>query len=257
MTILAEGYSDPLRAKVAAGLSDSVTLRWIPVDDSSFKGVAVPSWNSNATLYRLLIPELLPDHDRVVYLDADLLVRDDLSEIWDADLGGAPAGAVVDAGSPWACGNGTPWRRLGLEPDDAYFNAGVILIDLDAWRREGIHRQAVDVLRAEPLPFADQDALNVTLRRRWAPLPRRWNVQTADFDENGLAWVLDRAGVEAAIDNPGVVHFTERPKPWQVGCLHPLVTRWYETAEATSWRGYQPPKRTIRNMARRLGAFAR
>lgn len=241
VTVLEDGFSQDLKCRVLRNLPSSIRVSWERADRARFSSISVPDWITKATLFRLLIPDVLEGVNRTLYLDCDLLVLQDLDELWSIDLQGKQAGAIPDAGSPWAAGNGTQWRQLGLNPWDPYFNAGVMLMDLASWRRSQVHLDALALLSSGPLTFADQDALNVVLRRDWLSLPRKWNVQTNDVLERGVAWALDPGGVESALASPAILHFTERPKPWEARCRHPLVDQWLAMAELTAWRGYQPP----------------
>lgn len=191
--------------------------------------------------YRLFLADLLPGLDRVIFLDCDLIVCDSIRALWHSRLRGAPVAAVTDvAPSPeWA-------RRhcefLGIADPGLYFNAGVVLLDLDRWRRrdlgatvrefalaradrapsrefrEGDERAFLEYMFSHPdqLLFAEQDALNGVLASQRQILHPRWNCTTR------LHWLaadspgLDRGQVAEAIANPAIRHF-EGPgvsKPW-------------------------------------------
>ena len=156
------------------------------------------------TYYRFLIPELLPDTARALYLDADLVVDGDLSELWRMPLGGALCAGVRDL---YVERLGYK-PRIGLTPDDLYVNAGVLLMDLDAMRREGatalLMRTAAE--RSAGFEFQDQDVLNVALRGRIREVPAKWNYAS----DNAAA------GRNAAAEKPVIVHYTGRVKPWSV-----------------------------------------
>src|SRR4029077_14814785 len=90
----------------------------------------------------VLLPQLLGDLGRVLYLDSDLIVTGPLDELWSTDLVAHPLAAVTN---PLYPGMSTAFFRvLGLPTETAYFNSGVMLIDLEDWRRN--HRTE-DVLR--------------------------------------------------------------------------------------------------------------
>lgn len=157
----------------------------------------------------LLLAELLPGRDRVVFLDADVLVLDDVSELWTLDLDGGPIGAVVDAAIPRCSGpRGVPdWRRLGIPRDAAYFNAGVLAMSLDAWRADDVGTRVLAYLRGVSgrRSFLHQEALNAVLWNGWRPLDPRWNVSS----------LAGRPFGAPSPERPAILHFAGRFKPWR------------------------------------------
>jgi len=154
---------------------------------------------------RILIPKVFPDTvSRVLYLDSDLLVLDDLTPLWNTDLKETVAGAVVDFLDGQLRQN-----QPGLEDVprvQQYFNAGVLLINLVRWRQERISEKALAYLVEHPRTlFNDQDALNVACDGLWTKLDSRWNFHD-HCGKNILSMGTDQ--------RPGIVHFIGRAKPW-------------------------------------------
>jgi lipopolysaccharide biosynthesis glycosyltransferase len=166
---------------------------------------------SKMTFARLLIPRLFPETvRRVLYLDADLLVFDDLDPLWEADLEGAVLGAVLDGLDLHLKKNGKPGLE-GMPRVRNYFNSGVLLIDLPRWRKEQISERSLDYLTRHPRsPFSDQDALNVACDGLWKRLDPRWN-----FQNHHQTSILDMGPQE----RPAVVHFVTSVKPWKPSSL--------------------------------------
>lgn len=246
VTVMDGGLPAETRRRIEADVKGRIGLEWIPVDQRALAGAHFPAFLTNATLYRLLLPQLLPLRDRTIYLDADTVVLESLAPLWDLDLGGRPVGAVREAGSPWAAGpNGTNWRELGMPPETSYFNAGVLVIPLDFWRREQVAEKAMDLLRRAEPRWGDQCALNFVAEGRWLEVPRRWNLQTPDIDGRGLAWALWREEVEEAMADPAIIHYSERAKPWSPGSPHPWSDIWFQYLDRTSWAGWRPPAREL------------
>jgi len=144
-------------------------------------------------------------------LDVDLLVLRDLGGMWEMDLGGAIVGAVTDWFLPeWKarCGG-----IEGLPAVPEYFNSGVLLLDMEQWRRERVSERALVYLQQHPeTPFCDQDALNVVCSGKWKEMGAYWNHQN-HFE-------LELAKTEAAAW-PGIVHFITGGKPWKAQVAHP------------------------------------
>jgi lipopolysaccharide biosynthesis glycosyltransferase len=228
--ILHDGFSEELQKKISASLpcdgpgsEDSAIIHWILVERKLFEdfsngpkinrsGETETSHVSKMAYARLLIPRIVPETvSRVLYLDVDLLVLEDLGPLFETDLEGAAAGAVLDfyLHNMYVKGGFDPESQRATHPNYRglpsvrdYFNSGVLLIDLGRWRAEGISEKALDYLNRFPRsPHMDQDALNFALRDRWKRLDGRWNMQ-----EHHLRKINRK--------ETGIAHFVTKGKPW-------------------------------------------
>lgn len=162
----------------------------------------------------LLLPDVLPpDLERVIFLDADLLVLDDISGLWTRDLSGRALAAVVDPSIPWCRSpRGVKgWRDRGIQRTAAYFNAGVLVVDLESWRRRDMTGRALEYIRevGDGGDFLHQEALNAVAWDDWLPLEARWNVPAT-----AGRW-FDPTTADALAE-PAIVHFAGRMKPWRM-----------------------------------------
>ena len=185
----------------------------------------VSGWVSVAVYLRLAIAQVLGGEPRVLYLDADTLVLDDLRPLLRHPLGGAALAAVRDPQNP-TVGSGIAlpgWQQLGLPHGRDYFNSGVLLLDLVACERDDLFGRAHRFLMDHPdqARLWDQDALNVAADDRWVRLDRRWNT----FAFSGLSrlpgFLHERDGrrlplpqLVADEDTAAVLHFAGPVKPW-------------------------------------------
>ncbi|MCP3390683.1 glycosyltransferase family 8 protein [Bradyrhizobium sp. CCGB12] len=205
--VLVDGLSERVRGRIFDSLPPgSASIRWIEVDLEAFRDFSTLSYISRATYARLLIPRIFPDTvSRVLYLDSDLLVLDDLRALLAIDLEGKVLGAVLD-GLDSELKNQT--IRLPVPRVRDYFNGGVLLIDLRQWRKAKISEAALEYLKRCPeSPFSDQDALNVACDGLWKRLDSRWNY---------LAYNEKLDVSELTGDHkPSIVHFTTWKKPWK------------------------------------------
>lgn len=213
------------------------------VDASRLSGVFVDKHLSKEAYLRFLAAEVLPETlDRVVYLDCDLVVLDDIFELYGADLNGMAIGAVEDA--RWADG-ATESRlvRLGARPSAPYVNSGVLVLDLDTWRRENLARDlfAFVAEHGSLLLRHDQDALNVVLQDRIQLLDKRWNVQTLMFSPAARKMLLleDEAAKQAR-RHPGIIHYSTGSKPWAFRAAGRRKHIYFRFREATAWRAARP-----------------
>lgn len=247
VTVLHDGLAEHDLEQIERSVAGRFEVCWRQVATDELDGVHYYEELSRATLFRLQLPKLVaPSLERVIFLDADTVVCESLRPLWEMDLDGYELAAVRDAGAPFAAGPyGTDWRRLGLEPGAPYFNAGLLVIPLDAWRSAAVSRRILEVLRECSPPWGDQCGLNAVLHGRWKELPRRWNVQTSDAEERSVAWGLWPDEVRQALIDPAMIHYTERDKPWDPGTRHPLAAHWYEALEQSAWRGWRPASRPL------------
>jgi lipopolysaccharide biosynthesis glycosyltransferase len=183
--------------------------RIVTADLSATEGLPRHRRISRSAYLRLMIGDLLPKEvSRALYIDGDTLVLRDVAVLFDLDLGNAPAAAAASAGSP-KYGNGKrPWAQLGIDPETTYVNSGVLLIDVERWRAEGIGRAVLaDIAEHHSLyRWMDQDGLNAVLANRWALFPPEWNLQ--------LGSKVHRRD-PPALETVGICHFTGIWKPWK------------------------------------------
>ena len=162
----------------------------------------------------LLLPELIPPAlERILFLDADMLVLEDLANLWETPLDQHVLAAVPDAAVPLCSApRGVKgWHALGIPPDTPYFNCGVLMIELRRWRQREVTRRAHQYLETtrEPIDFLHQEALNAVLWDDWKPLDSRWNLLASRAGRP-----YDQTASEAW-RQPGIVHFAGRMKPWR------------------------------------------
>ncbi|SEP60626.1 Lipopolysaccharide biosynthesis protein, LPS:glycosyltransferase [Devosia sp. YR412] len=186
-----------------------VELRWYDLDQSPlFEDIAarmpVNKRLSNIVYARLIVDRLIdPAINRILYLDCDMLVRDDIATLYEWDLQGAPIAAVRDSIGAWlVAGRDVANNRDIFDVAHPYFNAGMVLIDIAQWR-------AADIIGCMEQAYADgvmqriyydQDLLNLVFQDRWLQLPWRWNL-------------IDARPVHEGLD-PAIIHYTGESKPW-------------------------------------------
>jgi len=255
VSVLCAGLDDDVYRTIERDVAGRIGLDWQEVDLGRLDGASYTVGLSSAALFRILLPDLLPaSRTRTIYLDADTLVLRPLAEIWCTELDGQLLAAVRDAGAPFPAGpSGTDWRGVGLAPDTKYFNSGLLVLPLDLWRKEGTAASTLEVLRTKAMQWGDQDALNVVAQHRWHELPRRWNLQTADADGRSLSWALWHSDVEAAVQDPAIIHYTGMSKPWTGRKDHPFAELWFSALARSSWAGWTPDgPSTVARVRRRM-----
>lgn len=257
--VLDGGLSSASRRHLLDSWADHrLSVEWISCPPELVPDQQASGHVSATTFARLVMHRLLPgDVTRVLYLDADLLVRRDVGLLWDQPMGGHVMLAVTDAGAPaidaavalpnfdrcraWLVTSRpiADYEACGLAPQARYFNAGVMLIDLAQWREQGIGERALAVLREhEPhVLWWDQYALNIVLAGLWGELDGRWNQVAAIFRyPHWRNSPLDRHAFRAMRRDPWVIHFCSPDKPWHADSRHPWTRRYRAMIRRTAWR---------------------
>ena len=128
------------------------------------------------TMFRIMLPELLPELSKIIYLDADILVNRDIRELWDINIDSYALAAVPDAGAVRKRAFPLPVLRNEV-PAEHYFNSGVLLMNLECIRKFGNMKE--DVLaylnKTKESYFPDQDAMNAIFSHNTLFLDETWN----------------------------------------------------------------------------------
>lgn len=169
---------------------------------------------SEAASYRLLLPELLPEIDSIVYLDCDIVVRQDIAGLYESiDLADNLIAAVYEAPIE---NQAERWTKLGCDPGK-YFNSGFLVMNLKRMREEGTSSKFLDELRADYLEFPDQDVLNIVCKGRVLPLPPEYNSIRTFFLPQYADDYERQYGPDSRreVVNSGNIHYTGG-KPWNL-----------------------------------------
>lgn len=234
-------HSPTMSAVPLKQLSDWITAQgahpdFIAIPDAAIADLPRMERIPQIMWYRVLLPDLLPQLDRVLYLDADILAISSLKNLWDTLLHQQWVAAVDNVLEPHL--RERP-HQLGLAHENDYFNSGVLLFNLAQMRADGCTARILALARNPESHFLwpDQDALNVALSSKRARLHPRWNCQnTLFFYEHGQH-TFGQQTVEEAIKNPGLVHFEgpEFTKPWHYLCTHPYQHHYWRCRTQTPW----------------------
>jgi lipopolysaccharide biosynthesis glycosyltransferase len=186
---------------------------------------------SRATYYRLVLHKVLPaEVKKTIYIDADVILADNICKIW-VDLEDQFAAACADEGGVMQT------RRLGLPLNHTYFNAGVCVFNL-----EKLRGCDADLLYLESyahnrkfISLQDQDILNIAFCEKTKLLPLRWNANARLYRWNDLDYKYTESEAREAALNPGLIHYTDSSKPWHARCVHPLAPLYWRWRDRTPW----------------------
>ncbi|MBP1933016.1 glycosyltransferase family 8 protein [Ammoniphilus resinae] len=176
------------------------------IGDENYSSLKLMDYISKEAYYRLSIPDLLEKSiEKAIYLDCDLIVKEDITELWEINVENHYLAAVETLPS-FASGR---IRALSIPKPYSYFNSGVLIMNLRKWRQDKIANQIIDYVKKNlgKIRFPDQDAMNAILYDKWLKLDSRWNYTT------------ERHSLGSPIV-PAIIHFTGDKKPWDSD--HPL-----------------------------------
>ena len=172
---------------------------------------------SKEMFYRILIPTILPQYDRVIYLDCDIVVLGDISEFYNIDL----EGNIIAAGNDIMHGASRKYvtTELGL-PVEKYINSGVLLIDCVAFRENQIKERCFEELaQRTELRYPDQDIINLTCFGKIKYLHRKWNyIWHYHLVRDDASLNLPEQDVEQYMEDAKdirILHYTSSLKPWK------------------------------------------
>jgi lipopolysaccharide biosynthesis glycosyltransferase len=210
----------------------SVSL--LQADPEVLDGFPVSGHITVSTYFRLLLPVLLPAGlQKVLFIDSDAIVTDSLMDLWQTPMEGKALAAVPEHIRSCA-DHGYVFGE--------YFNAGMMLVDLERWRQARLIELGRDFARANPhrLRHWDQDVLNHVFAGQWLPLGDRWNACPHLFGLNkdyDLSPELLSPAEQEAIDRPAIVHYAGpgAVKPWHHRCTHPWRESYRRHQAATPW----------------------
>lgn len=202
------------------------SIRFLEVDPEQYENAMESRHITKASYYRISIPDLITDKNigKVLYIDSDTVVLDDISKIYDLDITPNIGAAVIDCGVPHRL------QELRVSKDGDYFNAGILLIDLKRWREHDITNKAFDYIKnssEEKLYYHDQDVLNTLLSEKWYALHPRWNAQAHLILGDKQIDFIDEIKKKEAKTKPAIVHFCGEAKPWVKGYVHPYSKTYY------------------------------
>lgn len=201
---------------------------------------------SSDTFVRLYLTEILPvEIDKILYLDVDIIVNGDLNELYSqTQIDGYFAAVVPQIDEFFVFNNDRVYDSQFL-----YFNAGVILLNLKELRDincVGLYK-CFFIENSNLVLFNDQDILNYCIGNNVKYLDLKYNVITPYLRESSFDFMRDnylfggvKEGVysplkshQEAINNPVIIHFVSRPKPWELGCSHPYRKLYFEALNST------------------------
>jgi len=255
--IVEDGITKRNQKRLVNSLSNkNIVLKYIPLDEAIPDNMHIPfdrsSYPKNIHT-RIFIPHFIPaEFDKIIYLDVDMILMRDVSDLWNIVLGENMLAAVMDPrlkvfSNSW--GGILNYKELGFDPDTMYFNTGILVINNKKWREED---SAVKVVKCiadneKYANYPDQYGLNIVMANRWLELDQRWN------------WFAD-----TPCSDPFNIHFVGRKPMYQTyNNLPEFKDIFYQHLNQTKWSGFKPvgeSKRYVKkimNLVKKVPDFMR
>ena len=177
------------------------------------------------TYNRLVLPEMLDDYDKIVYIDTDMVLKKDIAELYNIDINGYMLGACYDADTSGLYNGYQRDKKqymdevLKLEDPYSYFQAGTLIMNLEEFRKTYTVKEILDFAVSEKWQLLDQDILNVLCKNKVKYIDMRWNVMV-DYADVRISEIIKLAPqwqnkmyMEARKD-PYIIHYAGPDKPW-------------------------------------------
>lgn len=218
--ILTSGLSDEakIRIKKITDLYDNALVIYHTPAPELFDSLKLNiAYITKETYFRYLIADLTPELERALYLDADIIVNNSLTGLWEMDFGDNYCIGVKDLWIEHK--NYKP--EIGLTDKDSYVNAGVLLFNLEKIRKDGMVRKLFDNTRrlADKIAYQDQDIINLTFRGHIGEADSIFN-----YTGENIKYEPDKQAFAT------VIHYTGGKKPWHEKCKNQLKNLWQEYA---------------------------
>jgi lipopolysaccharide biosynthesis glycosyltransferase len=245
ISILYNDISNELKEKLEQYIHIFTSnVQFILTSNESLRKFPVSKHITLATYYRLLLPELLDKKiKKVLFLDCDLIIKKDIRLLWNVDISEYSHAAVLENGM-----DSTHKKLIGIAEYASYFNAGVMLINLEYWRSYNLLERAEQYIKnnSRYIKYWDQDILNFIFQSQWLEIHPIWNSTEIVFMsyewKNRKFDNLKCTELTKAREEPAIIHFTGSNKPWHYYNNHPCKQEYYKYLDKTPWRNFKPIK---------------
>ena len=211
--------------------SSTITFINLASMTDALKDIKLTDWFTVEILFRLLLPDLLPNIDKILYLDSDMIVLGDVADLFRIDLGSNLIGACLDPDMAGNCAGYDPDRKnylineVGLSDPYAYFQSGMVLMNLAQFRQDAPTSTLLQIASSKTWKYNDQDTLNNVAYGRVTFCHMKWNFLVDWGDEEIRSKTIFPMAPEYIFEeykeaalSPCIIHYAGFQKPWD--CPH-------------------------------------
>lgn len=197
----------------------------------NLKDLPTGQW-STMMYYKLFMPLMLPQEcDRCLFLDGDMVINDDIEQLYNWNLGNSIIAAAEDIPDCIKIK-----ERLGLKQTDKYINSGVMVCDLNAWRKKESLNPIFDFVKSVAgIIINEQDVIAMYFKDKLSFLPIRWNMTTFYFLRKPIIFDKYLKEIKQAQLFPGIIHYAAPIKPWFRDCMHPYRDKYRKFLNISEW----------------------
>lgn len=210
ISVLYDHLSDASCRRLEQQSTDYAHVRCICIHDYITE-LKVQEYNhlTIASAYRLIIPDVLSQYEKILYLDSDIVVDTDIAELYNTDIGenilGAVHGYFKKDDGEFMLKHIT--QTLGIDVNN-FFNAGILLMNRKALKENKVTEKCFSLLsKRTDLYFMDQCAMNIVCEGKVFFLPEKWNFEWQylfSAEEHGFK----------EMNHLGIIHYDGIEKPW-------------------------------------------
>lgn len=190
---------------------------------------------------RLFLSLLIPENvNKLLYLDCDTIINRDLIELWDTNVADYFVAGVKDTVDKFFR------KKIHLSQNEFYINTGVLLINLDMWRRRNVHEEFFKIIDqfSGNVPHHDQGVINMACKEKIILEPG-YNMTSNMYSFSSEAirnmYFMDdyysQNDLDKAKSSPAIIHFTTGiyGRPWEESCMHPMNGSYIEVLQISPW----------------------
>lgn len=225
--LVTEDIPDRMKEKLARMGGTRLEFEYINLA-GRLKDVYTDPRYTEAASFRLLLPEILPEYKSIVYIDCDVIVRQDIAGLYaNLNLKDNYLGVVYEAPIE---NQAERFKALGCNPRE-YFNSGFLVMNLEQMRKDRLTEKLLDACKVDYLEFPDQDALNQVCKGRVIALSPVYNgIRTFFLPQYKKDFVCQYSEtLWKEVQKSGTIHYTGG-KPWNVFSVK--FGEWWKTYDS-------------------------
>ena len=192
-------------------------INFVKIDNemfSEYSAIKTHSYLSVAAYYRLKLPTILPNVEKIIYFDCDVVVNTSLRELFNTKMRDCVVAGVRDI------------DKRKVKKNKNYVNSGMLIFDIKKMAEMGVEKQFVDWTREhfETIKLGDQEIINEVLKGKIKVVEDEWNVQSSNF--------VNRSSYT---NTPKIIHFVSKNKPWHFGSFSYHKDYYFKYLQLTPW----------------------
>lgn len=245
IVVLETALTDEIKRRLRDSIKrENISIRFFNMEAlMAEKSFYVLNYFSTATYYRIFVGEIFPLYEKVIYMDCDALLLDDIASLYSVDLGNNILAAVRDTEvikRLWSKNRRelTYFNEyLGLRNSWGYFQCGLLIFNIKEVIKNGFRDMFLTALRKITAPrFVDQDIINVVAEGKVIMLPQRWNIENHFIVYNAdISSVLPQDAYteyKEGLENAAFLHYSSSKKPWRFPYIQ-NADKWWTYARSS------------------------